>query len=48
MVGEHESFVKADELFEFDVREVADAGHLVNIERPDAFNAVLQEFLARV
>ena len=48
VVGEHESFVKADELFEFDVREVPDAGHLVNIERPDAFNAVLQEFLARV
>jgi pimeloyl-ACP methyl ester carboxylesterase len=48
VVGEHEQFVTAGELFEFDVREVPDSGHLVNIERPDAFNAVLQEFLARV
>jgi pimeloyl-ACP methyl ester carboxylesterase len=48
VVGEHEQFVTAGELFEFDVREIPDAGHLVNIERPDAFNAVLQEFLARV
>jgi 3-oxoadipate enol-lactonase len=48
VVGEHEQFVTADELFEFDVREIPDAGHLVNIERPDAFKAVLQEFLARV
>jgi pimeloyl-ACP methyl ester carboxylesterase len=48
VVGEHEQFVTAGELFEFDVREVPDSGHLVNIERPDAFNAVLQEFLVRV
>ena len=48
VVGEHEQFVTAGELFEFDVREVPDSGHLVNIERPDAFNGILQEFLARV
>ncbi len=48
VVGEHESFVTADELAEFDIREVAGAGHLVNIERPDEFNAILREFLERV
>jgi pimeloyl-ACP methyl ester carboxylesterase len=48
VVGEHEQFVTAGELFEFDVREVPGSGHLVNIERPDAFNRILQEFLARV
>jgi pimeloyl-ACP methyl ester carboxylesterase len=48
VVGEHESFVTADELFEFPVREVAGSGHLVNLERPDEFNAILREFLARV
>jgi 3-oxoadipate enol-lactonase len=48
VVGEHESFVQPGELAEFDIRVVPDAGHLVNIERPDAFNAILQEFLARV
>jgi 3-oxoadipate enol-lactonase len=48
VVGEHEAFVTAGELAEFDIREVPDAGHLVNIERPDEFNAILREFLARV
>ncbi|MFL5944168.1 MAG: alpha/beta fold hydrolase [Gaiellaceae bacterium] len=48
VVGEHESFVTAGELAEFDVREVPDSGHLVNIERPDAFNSILREFLERV
>jgi 3-oxoadipate enol-lactonase len=48
VVGEHESFVQPGELAEFDIRVVPEAGHLVNIERPDAFNAILQEFLARV
>jgi pimeloyl-ACP methyl ester carboxylesterase len=48
VVGEHENFVTAGELFEFEVREVAGSGHLVNIERPGEFNAILQEFLARV
>jgi pimeloyl-ACP methyl ester carboxylesterase len=48
VVGEHETFVTAAELTEFDTREVADSGHLVNLERPDEFNAILQEFLSRV
>jgi pimeloyl-ACP methyl ester carboxylesterase len=48
VVGEHEAFVTAGELAEFDIREVLDAGHLVNLERPDAFNAILREFLDRV
>jgi pimeloyl-ACP methyl ester carboxylesterase len=48
VVGEHEAFVTAGELAEFDIREVPDAGHLVNLERPDAFNAIVREFLARV
>jgi pimeloyl-ACP methyl ester carboxylesterase len=48
VVGEHEAFVTAGELAEFDIREVSDAGHLVNLERPDEFNAILREFLARV
>jgi pimeloyl-ACP methyl ester carboxylesterase len=48
VVGEHESFVTAGELAEFDIREVAGAGHLVNLERPDEFNAILREFLERV
>jgi pimeloyl-ACP methyl ester carboxylesterase len=48
VVGEHEAFVTADELFEFPVIEVAGSGHLVNLERPDEFNAILREFLTRV
>ena len=48
VVGEHDPFVSADELREFDVREIAGAGHLANLERPDEFNALLQEFLADV
>src|SRR5689334_18396067 len=48
VVGEHENFVTADELFEFDVRKVRDSGHLVNLERPDEFDAILREFLSRV
>jgi pimeloyl-ACP methyl ester carboxylesterase len=48
VVGEHEAFVTAGELFEFDVREVKGSGHLVNLERPDEFNTILQEFLERV
>ena len=45
VVGEHDPFVSADELREFDVREIGGAGHLVNLERPENFNAELQEFL---
>jgi 3-oxoadipate enol-lactonase len=48
VVGEHEAFVTAAELFEFPVREVAGSGHLVNLERPDEFSTILREFLARV
>jgi len=48
VIGEHEAFVTASELFEFPVVEVAGSGHLVNIERPDEFNAILREFLGRV
>jgi pimeloyl-ACP methyl ester carboxylesterase len=48
VVGEHESFVSPGELREFDVRVIPDAGHLVNLERPEQFNAELQEFLAGV
>ncbi len=48
VVGEHDPFVSADELREFDVREIAGAGHLANLERPDEFNELLQEFLTDV
>jgi 3-oxoadipate enol-lactonase len=48
VVGEHDPFVSADELSEFEVREVAGFGHLVNLERPDEFDEFLQEFLGRV
>jgi 3-oxoadipate enol-lactonase len=48
VVGEHESFVQPGELAEFDIRVVPEAGHLVSIERPDAFDAILREFLGRV
>jgi pimeloyl-ACP methyl ester carboxylesterase len=48
VVGEFDPFVSAEELREFDVREVAGAGHLVNLELPGEFNAILREFLARV
>ena len=45
VIGEHDSFVSADELREFDVREVRGAGHIVNLERAEEFDAQLQEFL---
>jgi 3-oxoadipate enol-lactonase len=48
VVGEHDPFVSADELSEFEVREVAGFGHLVNLERPDEFDEILREFLGRV
>ena len=48
VVGQSDPFVSADELREFDVRELPNAGHLANIERPDEFNEVLAEFLGRV
>jgi pimeloyl-ACP methyl ester carboxylesterase len=45
VVGEFDPFVSAGELAGFDVREVAGAGHLVNLERRDEFNEILREFL---
>jgi pimeloyl-ACP methyl ester carboxylesterase len=48
VLGESDPFVSADELREFEVREIAAAGHLVNVERPDEFNGILREFLDRV
>jgi len=48
VVGESDPFVSSDELQGFDVREIAGAGHLVNVELPDEFNGVLRDFLARV
>jgi 3-oxoadipate enol-lactonase len=45
VIGERDPFVSADEVREFEVREIEGAGHLANLERPDAFNALLQEFL---
>jgi 3-oxoadipate enol-lactonase len=48
VIGEHDPFVSADELSEFEAREVAGFGHLVNLERPDEFDEFLQEFLGRV
>jgi pimeloyl-ACP methyl ester carboxylesterase len=48
VLGEFDPFVSARELVEFDVREIAGAGHLVNLEHPEAFKSVLREFLADV
>ena len=48
VVGEHDTFVTAADLAEFETQVVPDAGHLVNIERPDDFDDILREFLARV
>lgn len=48
VVGEFDPFVSAGELEGFDVREVAGAGHLVNLERPDEFNEILREFVDSV
>jgi pimeloyl-ACP methyl ester carboxylesterase len=48
VVGEYDPFVSASELAEYDVREIGGAGHLANLERPDEFNSILGDFLARV
>ena len=47
VVGEHDAFVTAHELSGFPVVEIAGSGHLVNLERPAEFDAILREFLAR-
>jgi 3-oxoadipate enol-lactonase len=48
VVGEFDPYVSAEEVSEFDVRELRGAGHLVNLERPEEFNEILREFLDRV
>jgi pimeloyl-ACP methyl ester carboxylesterase len=48
VIGASDPFVSAGELGELEAHEVAGAGHLVNLERPDVFNRLLQEFLERV
>ena len=48
VVGDRDPYVSADDLRGFDVRELAGAGHLINLERPEEFDAILEEFLARV
>jgi len=48
VVGESDPFVSADELADHDAREIAGAGHLANLERPDEFNEILRDFLVRV
>ena len=48
VVGEFDPFVSAQELADFDVREIVETGHLVNLERPDVFNSILNEFLRDV
>jgi pimeloyl-ACP methyl ester carboxylesterase len=45
VVGEHDPFVSADELREYDVHVIAGVGHLVNLEAPDEFDSELREFL---
>jgi pimeloyl-ACP methyl ester carboxylesterase len=45
VVGEFDPFVSAAELAEFDVQEIPNAGHLVNLELPDVFNSAVREFL---
>ena len=48
VVGESDPFVSAEELSEFEVREISGARHLVNLERVDEFNGILRAFLSRV
>jgi pimeloyl-ACP methyl ester carboxylesterase len=48
VIGEFDPYVSAEEVREFDVRELRGAGHLVNLERPDEFNEILREFIGRV
>jgi 3-oxoadipate enol-lactonase len=48
VLGESDQFVSPAELDGFDVRVIAGAGHIVNLEQPEAFNLALREFLDRV
>lgn len=47
VIGELDPYVSAEAVSEFDVRELPGVGHLVNLERPDEFNEILLEFVAR-
>ena len=48
LIGEHDPFVSAEELREYDARELPGAGHLANLEQPEAFNRAVGEFLSSV
>lgn len=48
VLGGRDSFVSAGDLREFEVRELEGGGHLPSLERPEEFNAILDEFLGRV
>jgi pimeloyl-ACP methyl ester carboxylesterase len=48
VVGEADPFVSAEDLSGFNVRQLAGAGHLANIERPGEVNRLLRDFLDRV
>jgi pimeloyl-ACP methyl ester carboxylesterase len=48
VVGDADPFVSAEELSGFDVHELAGAGHVASIERPDEVNELLRDFLSRV
>jgi pimeloyl-ACP methyl ester carboxylesterase len=48
VIGEFDPYVSAEEVSDFDVREMRGAGHLVNLERPDEFNEILREFVDSV
>jgi len=48
VVGDSDPFVSASELADYDVREVKGVGHLPSLERPDEFNEIMRDFLARV
>ena len=48
VVGEFDPYVSAEELSEFEVRELPGTGHLVNLERPGEFNDILRGFIGSV
>jgi 3-oxoadipate enol-lactonase len=48
VVGDADPFVSAEDLSGFNVRELAGAGHLANIEHPGEVNELLRDFLERV
>lgn len=48
LVGDADPFVSAGDLSGFHVLELAETGHLANIERPDEVNELLRAFLDRV